>query len=698
MLLLGLIIPDIMRFYLTCFIAFFVISTQLINAQKDLSIRKTEFRVNKPGFRDAWKHVSEGNAFYTAGGVWYADAFNEYMQALVYNSSNAELNYKTGVAALYSDRKEEASGFFEKAIELKNTVSEDVLMLSGRSLQYAGKYADAITKFTAYLNSEGKHSKKNILFTRQCLQECSSAMLLVKDTLGITIENAGAEINSEADDYSEVLTSDMKTMYFASRRQISTSGKRHPDTKFNESIFISRLVNNKWTTAVPAGKALATKYCESPLYINAANNMLYVYSGSSKSGDIKVSVNKKDVWRKPSRIPFHINTKGSETSFTMSRSGDEIYYVSDHGKANIGGKDIYYIKKLGGNKWAKPLNAGKTINTIYDEESVCLSATGDTLWFSSKGHNSIGGFDIFYSVKNSSGEWDNPVNIGLPVNTPWDEVFFTRPIADDSLFYFASNRSGGYGGSDIYLGRIRPARKVVPAPPKPDTVVIRDTVKVVVRAPEPIVEKKEQPVYLTGKVKDSENGSPILARIDIRHIQTDEILETTASSDVDGSYRIKLPAKGSYKIDLRATGYLSDLKRIDVPENWTSDVYTLNIDLIKIKLGKKVVLKNILFQTGKSILTTESYTELDRMVNIMGENAQMKIEISGHTDNTGSEALNLKLSEARAKTVVDYLVHKGINSSRMQFKGYGSSQPISENTTAAGRSKNRRVEFKILEF
>ena len=214
---------------------------------------------------------------------------------------------------------------------------------------------------------------------------------------------------------------------------------------------------------------------------------------------------------------------------------------------------------------------------------------------------------------------------------------------------------------------------------------------------QPVV-PKEQPVYLAGKVTNSESGEPVLTKIDVRDISTGEVVGTTASSDIDGSYRVKLPAKKSYLIDLRASGFLSDQKRIDVPENWTKEVYNLNIELIKVKIGKKVVLNNILFETGKSILTASSYTELDRLLTIMKENAQMKIEISGHTDKTGSEPLNFKLSQARAKAVVDYLVNKGIGQSRLEFRGYGSLQPISDNATSAGRTKNRRVEFKILEF
>ena len=340
-----------------------------------------------------------------------------------------------------------------------------------------------------------------------------------------------------------------------------------------------------------------------------------------------------------------------------------------------------------------------------------FSNTGDTLWFSSKGHNSIGGFDIFYTVKNKIGEWDTVKNFGYPVNTPWDEIFYYPSRTDDSTFYFVSNRSRGIGGLDIYRGRILPPEPlaviVPPAPPKPEVVIIRDTVVVIKEVvappppPVPIVQPepvKEVILYLIGKVKDSETGEPVMAKIDVIDRSTNLPVATTASSDVDGSYRVRLPAKKSYMIDLRATGFLSDMKRADIPENWTNEVYNLNVELIKVKVGKKVVLNNILFETGKSILTAGSYTELDRLYNLMKENPEMKIEVSGHTDKTGSEPLNFKLSEARAKTVVEYLVQKGIDRSRLEFKGYGSLQPISDNTTAKGRAKNRRVEFKILEF
>jgi outer membrane protein OmpA-like peptidoglycan-associated protein/tetratricopeptide (TPR) repeat protein len=699
-----------MRNILNCLIVLFLFSSLLAEAQIDVSVKRKDFKIAKEGFNEAWKHVSDGDSYYNKEGIWYTSAFDEYIKASVYNNSNAELNYKTGIAALYSDKKEKAAEFLVKAYTLKPDVAEDILIQTGCALHYAGRYTEAIEKLEAWSASPGKKNKNDVALARRVSDECKSAILITQDTLRIKIENAGVNINSDADEYSELFSADGKTIYFGSRRQLPKSGKRYDDTKFDENIFISNKQESAWNPATVAGKNLVTKFNETPLFIDPLGTRLFVYAGYENNGDIKVStVNKKGEWKSPVPISYAINSNGSETSFSFSPTGNEIYFVTDGRKDNMGGKDIYFIKRLSARKWSKPQNAGSKINTSLDEESLRFSRTGDTLFFSSKGHNSMGGFDIFYSVKDRVGEWDSVRNYGYPVNSQWDELFYYPAPDKDSTFYFVSNRSGGTGGLDIYTGRIlapEPVQVVIPPIiPKRDTLIIRDTIVVVKEVPPPPVIPVAQPVpvkvsgiFLAGKITDSDTGEPVMAKIDIVDLKTDSVLVTSASSDVDGSYRIKLPEKKSYKVELRATGFLSDMKRIDVPENWAKDVYNLNIDLIKVKVGKKVVLNNILFETGKSILTAGSFAELDRLLIIMQENAQMKIEISGHTDKTGSEPINFKLSQDRAKAVVEYLSQKGVVRSRMEFKGFGSLQPVTENATPQGRAKNRRVEFKILEF
>ena len=445
-----------MRLYLHSLVAVLLLNSVVLNAQTDVSVRRKDFKVDKPGFDKAWKHVKDGDSYFIERGIWYSNAYDEYLQALVYNNLNPELNYKAGVSALYSDNKEDAAVFLLNAHILKNDVSKDILLLAGRALQYSGRFPEAIESFNSYLNSTVKKSKENIALAKKYIDECNSAIVVTKDTLRIDIKNVGANINSNTDDYSEIFSVDGSTMYFASRRKQVNSSITSSDTKFDENILSSRLKNGSWGLPATIGKNLTTKYCEAPLYINSTNDILYIYAGYENGGDIKMSEAKKGAWKTPKSVPFKINSSGSETSFSFSPSGNEIYFVTDKGKDNLGGKDIYYIKKLNERKWSKPENAGPIINSPYDEESVRFSGSGDTLWFSSKGHNSIGGFDIFYSVKNQAGEWDSVKNYGYPVNTPWDEIFYHPSVSDDSAFYFVSNRSGGFGGLDIYQGRILP--------------------------------------------------------------------------------------------------------------------------------------------------------------------------------------------------------------------------------------------------
>ena len=151
-----------MRYFLYSVFAISIMSSLILEGQTDVSIRRKDFKTNRPGFGEAWTHVANGDVFFAEKGIWYNEAYNEYLLALVYNNSNAELNYKTGVSALFSDKKEEAAGFFLKASELKKDVAEDVLFLTGRALQYTGRFNEAIEKFTAYLASPGKKNQKNI--------------------------------------------------------------------------------------------------------------------------------------------------------------------------------------------------------------------------------------------------------------------------------------------------------------------------------------------------------------------------------------------------------------------------------------------------------------------------------------------------------------------------------------------------------
>jgi outer membrane protein OmpA-like peptidoglycan-associated protein len=170
------------------------------------------------------------------------------------------------------------------------------------------------------------------------------------------------------------------------------------------------------------------------------------------------------------------------------------------------------------------------------------------------------------------------------------------------------------------------------------------------------------------------------------------------SGETDGVFRVNVRNKKNYMLEIRSTGYLSDMRKIDIPTAYIGETFFTNFYLDKIAVGRKVVMNNIFFETGKAVLTPSSFAELDKLTLIMNENKGMRIEISGHTDNTGSSTVNTRLSLERANSVSGYLKSKGIDASRIETKGFGSTQPIELNDTPNGRAANRRVEFKILEF
>jgi hypothetical protein len=448
-----------------------IIRASLAMGQSDVSVSKKEFKTDKPGFDAAWQYIKDGDSFYSKGGVWYTSAMNKYKVAYGYNNKNPELNYKLGASCLYSDKREQASEYLLKALKQKPAVADDILLLTGRALQYSGNFKEAGEKLNEYLSSPVKKSPEEVSRANRYFKECKSAMVILKDSLSIEIRNLGANINSSDDEYSEVISRDGEKIYFASRRAITANEKNYYiDTKFDEDIYRSDFENGNWSVSTPAGKNLRTEFCETPLDIDPEGKILYIYAGYEGNGDIKVSEFKNGEWRSLKPESFGITSSEPETSFSMSTAGNEIAFVSDRGKMGIGGKDIYFISRKG-KKWSKPVNAGANINSDKNEESVRFSRGGDTLWFSSAGHNSTGGFDIFYSTRSTGSVWSPAVNAGSPINTQWDELFYFPSPLNGSQFYFVSNRSGGFGGLDIYSGRVLP--KAVSKP-----VVTVDSLKV----------------------------------------------------------------------------------------------------------------------------------------------------------------------------------------------------------------------------
>jgi hypothetical protein len=679
-----------------------------VSGQEDVKVIRSEFRTDKPGFENAWRSLSNGDRHYAGGVLSYPEALGEYTNAYLYNPDNPELNYKMGVCHLLTSKKEHAIDYFLKALSLKPTVAEDILLLTGRAYQVSGKFIDAVGKYTEFLESDVKKSPEMLDRVRKYIDESNAGMLIMNDTARIEISNAGEVINSPFDDYSPVLDDDRMKLYFASRRPSATKpAGKYQDELPDENIYLSTRLGEAWSVALPLEGKMNTAFCEAPLALADNGSTMYLYAGYRGDGDILVTTLKKGIWKKPKPINAGINSLFTETSVAFAPSGEEFVFVSALDRKGAGGKDIYIVKRIKGRRWGKPVTLS-VLNSQWDEESVAYSYGGDTLWFSSRGHSTIGGFDVFYSVRNEDGTWGEPVNAGLPVNSVYDDMYFRPGVPGDSTFWLVTNRTGGYGGLDICIGRLMPPEPE-PLPvieePIPEPVIVADTVKVVdtvyvvrevVKEVQPVV--AEPVFYLEGRVLDSSEETPLVARIDIIDPETFQVVASLITSGEDGSFRVNVKNRRNYMFEVRSNGYLSDLRTLDIPAAYIGESFFTNFYLNKITVGKKVVLNNIFFETGKSILTSASYAELNKLTMIMNENPKMRIEISGHTDNTGSASVNDRLSLERATAVTQYLIGKGIVSTRIETKGYGSAQPVEPNDTPAGRAANRRVEFKILEF
>ena len=688
-----------MRQFILCLTFLFAAGTTgSVFSQVNVEFSKKNFPDKTKELRTALKEMGSGDDLYDQATLPnsgnFALALDHFLKAQDFNPNNALLNYKIGKCYLNSYDKTKSIPFLENALKLDPKVNADIHYLLGQAYQLNLEFDKAITEYTTYKGSLSssdltKYSKaidKKIL-------ESNNGKDLVKTPVRVFIDNLGQSINSIYPEYSPIVNADESVMFFTSRRDNTTGGKKaDDDLMYYEDIYISYNTNGVWTPAINPGKPLNSDQHDATVGISPDGQTLLVFKGS-RGGDIYQCKLEGTHWSKPKRLSKFINSRYHESSATFGPDGRTLYFVSDR-PGGYGGRDIYMSKKNDKGKWTKAVNLGPVINTEYDEEGVFMHPDGKTLYFSSKGHKTMGGYDIFKSTF-EDGKWSEPENIGYPVNTPDNDIFFS--ISGSGLHgYYSSAIPGGFGEKDIYMVTLLgPEKPVISnnednllaslAKPLSETVI------------EPTVEiKSNQLTLLKGIIVDDASSNPLAATIELTNNAKNEVIASFQSNSVSGKYLVSLPSGINYGITVKADGYLFHSENFDIPAATGYNEISKDIRMKKIEVGNKIVLNNIFFDFGKSTLRTESTSELDRLTKLMNDIPTLKIEISGHTDNVGNAAYNKTLSEERAKAVVDYLVKKGINSNRLTFVGYGFDQPIATNDTEEGRQKNRRTEFKVV--
>ena len=477
-------------------------------------------------------------------------------------------------------------------------------------------------------------------------------------------ENLGGAINTAAAEYGPVISPDGSTLYFTrSGTRQNQGGMR------DEDIWVSHAgPMGSWGPASNL-RELNNYQSNAVISVTPDGNTLLLhgeYGGREWTTSASITHRTAEGWSRPEplKIDDFYNTGRYMQSF-LANDGKTLLMAIER-REGEGRHDIYVSFLKDDGSWTKPKNLGKTINTLGADDTPFLASDGRTLYFSSDGRGGLGKHDIFVTrrLDDSWTRWSEPVNLGAPVNTPDDDVFFFIPASGD-LAYFASERSGA-GGSDIF-------RILLPDRVRPNPVVL-----------------------ISGTVRDRSTGEPIGAEIFYENLTTGREAGRARSDPATGAYKITLPAGADYGFRADAEGYIAIADNVDLSGLTEYRELVRDLDLVPIRAGEIIRLNNIFFDVGSARLRSTSRPELDRLAQIMRERPTMQVEILGHTDSVGTEGDNLRLSEERAASVANYLVEQGVSRSRLVSRGFGESEPVGSNGTEEGRALNRRVEVKIV--
>ena len=665
--------------------------SQTISAQS-VAFNKYNFPNNKEQMSNALSNIKAGDKLYDEGPGVFPLAIDEYLKANKFNPDNALLNYKIGRCFFIENDKSQAIKYFEKAIELDKRITldmeyNDVNWLLAKAYHLDFQFDKAIEKYKEHKNAlTPEQLAREMELIDKKIEECATAKEFVANPARVFVDDLGEIVNSAFPDYRPLVVPEEDMILFTSVRENTTGGKRDDDSYYFEDIYVTYYDDSRWTLPENSYDLNSNNH-DATAGIASDGSILFVYK-SAGGNKLYASLLKNSVYALPEKLSNEINAGMKQASASLSFDKSTLYFTSLR-EDGYGGQDIYYTRRDAKDRWQKAINIGATINTPYDEEGVYITPDGKTLYFSSKGHNTMGGYDIFKSELVDE-RWGNPENLGYPVNTPDDDVFFTM-AANGQRGYYSSKKKDGFGGQDLYIITFLGASKPLTMFEEGPMFVFNTKDGYPALAP-----KIEQNTILEGVILDEGTLTPLQATIEITDNSKNELLASFESNSNSGTYLISLKPGKNYGITVSRKDYLFHSENINIHEDAEARKLKKDILLKKAEVGVKIVLNNIFFDFNKATLRPESVAELDRLNKFMTDTPSLKVEISGHTDNIGTAAVNQKLSENRAKAVVDYLLDKGVDKDRLAFKGYGFTQPVASNDTQEGRQQNRRTEFKIM--
>jgi tetratricopeptide (TPR) repeat protein len=485
-------------------------------------------------------NFTDAETFYNNGNFY--DAMPLYELLSNQNPENEEYQMKIGICHLYLNQTPQKAIEYIKGVSDKSIKTTNVQYYLARAYALNYRFKEAIETYNIALtlNSTEPYYKKRI---PHLIEQCNAAIQLVKDSLSVEIINLGEPVNSSANEYSPIINADESELIFTYRGENSSGGRVNKTNKptengsFNEDIFISKFNNKAWGEPESISDSINTIVDEASISISLDGEKLYLFKDTKTAkGDIFESIREGEDWSEPKRLSF--NSKSWEGHATVSSDGKKIIFSSDR-PYGIGGKDLYSAKLKEDGSWGDVKNLGPTINTIYDEDSPFLHADEDLLNFSSKGHSSMGGYDIFESKIIGDTAYSNPVNIGYPINTTANDIFYT--VLPNENVYYSSARKGGYGQNDIYLINVNG-------------------------------------ISISGVAKLDKDPQSVISKLVVSIRNKDKTFNLTDTTDGAGRYNFsKLPSGGDYEL------YIEEIDESAIAD----DVY--NLDGRVTKMGRAFV-------------------------------------------------------------------------------------------------------------
>jgi outer membrane protein OmpA-like peptidoglycan-associated protein len=621
--------------YVLCLLTLFAAT---LWAQDNEKIKPDRQFVNQ--FYDAEAYMYELN---------YSEALNILLKLENQDSDNANTLYKIGICYLHSkisqNRAEEYLEVASKSISEGYKVDNhrernapvETLLYLGQAYRFNYKFDESIEAFNDLIEILDKSKSMNKDLIAQATREIeitNNAIKLTSEPVDADVRNLGSNINTEYRDHSPVIDMNENYLFFTSRRP----KPEEPLYNQDEDIFVSVDKNFVWTPARRLGDNINTGTNESVIGLSANGETMFFFRSIDEFfGNVMITHSDKslEIWSDPERLGPEINSKYRETHAALSPDGKSLYFVSDRKSEDaVGGRDIYVMHLLPDNTWSKPKCLPNNINTIYDEETPFIHPDGETMFFSSKGHNSMGGFDVFFTKINGDGKYDEPKNLGYPINTTGDDVSYVVNM-DGRRAYIASVKAEGYGDYDIYE-------------------ILQSGIYI------------NQMVVFSGTVSDINQNVPEDLKVRVISKRDETVKGISRASIDDGRYYLILKPGEDYIIEYDAAGHLVATVEVTPEKEQLRDFETryVPIPLDPVALLAYKYQDTVYFEAESDQFATRAESNLEKVISRYNQSEDMLININ-YPSGKESEFL----TKQRSDKIVDYLVTNGINERIIYFNG-----------------------------